>query len=140
MRYLTDGAEEKAKKEIEESPDAESTEAEEKETEEELEEAEIDERVEKGLYLVRKPFQFEGKEIKELDISSLNAIRGKDLDDVKRILRQRGIAEDEWTYFTSDFCFTLLSVKSGIPLELFAGMYSIDYILLQKVITRFLLR
>lgn len=95
---------------------------------------------EKGIYTLRRAFEFEGKMITELDISSLDEIRGKDIDKARSILRAKGRGEETGGYFNAEFCFTLLSVMSGIPLELFLSMYSVDYIILQKVVERFLLR
>lgn len=130
---------EKNKKTVNETEEKEQTGSENKTSEGMKDEDASD--IEKGKYIFKRPFEFEGNEIKEIDISGLDEIRGKDISAVLSQLRQRGVSTGGMDiYDSTDFLFALAARKTGVPVELFGAVYSYDYLVLSRVIANFLLK
>ena len=116
----------------------------EEEKDENIDEIDMDQDVEKasdeGVYKLRHPIMFENKEITEIKIDSLREIKGKDIENARRLLRQTGgqLEPAAMMYDSPEFCFALLQIKTGTPPDVINELRSWDYILLHNVVRNFL--
>ena len=134
-KYFAEEEKKKKKEDIEEVEDTEH--------EEETEEDEkIKTAADKGKYRLRWPIEFEGEKIEEIDISGLEDLKGRDLEQAANLLVREGKIRyfDENVYDSNMFRKAILIVKTKTPEGLLDELKSIDYIVLLNVVSRFLLK
>lgn len=88
-------------------------------------------------HVFSKPFEFEGKEYKEIDIK-LDALTGRDISVAKREWAGDGNfspvpASDQ------DFCVAVAAKASKLPIEFFYALPAREYTKLTQAVSNFLL-
>lgn len=98
-----------------------------------------DEEIRTGIYKLKHPITFEGKEIKELDLKPLENVKGKHIEEARQTMRRLGYITNPTAYsVTPEFCYCILATMGIAPLELITELYSLDYVLLQRQVISFL--
>ncbi len=69
----------------------------------------------------KKPFMFEEKEYKELDLRGLEELTGKDMQNAERVLHERGITSFN-AEFTSEGALLYASWAAKVPIEFFDAL------------------
>lgn len=71
------------------------------------------------LIKLKTPFEFEGEEIKEIDLSGLENLKGLDLMQVQRTHAQRNKGFVGYLPSDQDYCLLVASKATGLPVEMF---------------------
>lgn len=105
------------------------------------------EELEKDVYILRCPIDFEGHKIDKLDLSKMADLRGRDLEKARKLMRKLGLVavtnnpDNPTSYmWTSEFLTCLFQSTTGITMDVIEELHSIDYILLIGRLTSFLTR
>ncbi|WP_167955132.1 phage tail assembly protein [Anaerosporobacter faecicola] len=85
----------------------------------------------------KKPYTFEGKEYREIDLSGLDNLTGKDMIAAQKVLDRNGsfsfIPE-----MSLQYACVLASRATKLPIEFFEGMHPRESIRLKNKVTGFL--
>nr|WP_295681122.1 phage tail assembly protein [uncultured Lachnoclostridium sp.]DAD78524.1 MAG TPA: tail assembly chaperone [Caudovirales sp. ctCiv1] len=89
------------------------------------------------LLVLRKPYEFEGKDYKDVDLSGLDDLTAKDMIAVNRQLDRNG-STSFLPEMTLDYACTLAARATKLPIEFFTGLHPKDAQKLKSKVTGFL--
>lgn len=93
-----------------------------------------------NLYVeFRKPYKFEGKEYKGIDLSGLENLTASDLAAVDRTVQHRAYSTRDLLGVTSDHIMHFSALATGQPIEFFKGLPLKDAARVNAVVAGFLL-
>ena len=95
---------------------------------------------EEDVYPLIVPILFEGKELKELPLTGMKDLRGRNYEDANNLLRAEGKLQSAADYDSADFRVAILRVTTGIAIEVIRELHSVDYRTLLNVVEGFLSR
>ena len=95
---------------------------------------------EEDVYPLIVPILFEGKELKELPLTGMKDLRGRNYEDATNLLRAEGKLQSAADYDSADFRVAILRVTTGIAIEVIRELHSVDYRTLLNVVEGFLSR
>ena len=95
---------------------------------------------EEDVYPLIIPILFEGKELKELPLTGMKDLRGRNYEDATNLLRAEGKLQSAADYDSADFRVAILRVTTGIAIEVIRELHSVDYRTLLNVVEGFLSR
>lgn len=90
----------------------------------------------KLILTFKKPYIFEGKEYKELDLSGLNGLTARNLELVENSFSQSENVSP-LQEFQLGYCIRIASMATGQPIEFFEDLPIPDSIALKNVVTGF---
>lgn len=91
----------------------------------------------KEIMTLRKPINFEGTEITEIDLTPLKDLRGNDLIQAKRMLDMTGNTSVMYER-TLEYACCVCAIKLERPVELFHKLYAVDAMRLRRAYLDFL--
>lgn len=95
------------------------------------------EAMDKLMLKLRKPYEFEGEIINEVDLSGLNNITSKDMIAVNKRI-ERGGTINVLPEMTLEYAVLMASRVTGRPVEFFEGFPPQDGMMLKNMVTNFL--
>ena len=98
---------------------------------------EAEDQEESLILKFRRPYQFEGQEYTELDLSGLENVTAADLCAVGKIMTRLGIVNPV-AEMTVDYAIYMAARASGKPVEFFQGLPTKEGIKLKNMVTGFL--
>lgn len=90
----------------------------------------------KYLVKLRKEYNFEGRKIKEIDLSGLEDITGENMIAAEKYLASSGVVAAT-AEMSIAYCFFIANVASGIPLEFFKRLFPKDAVKVKNKVTGF---
>lgn len=79
--------------------------------------------VETTVVTFAKPYMFEGKEYKEIDLASLDDMTGADMIKVSNLMkRTSGGGVEVMPEVTLDYAFHICAIATKMPIEFFTGL------------------
>ena len=90
----------------------------------------------KYLVKLRKEYDFEGRKIKEIDLSGLEDLTGENMIAAEKYLASSGVVAAT-AEMSIAYCFYIASVASGIPLEFFKRLSPKDAVKVKTKVTSF---
>lgn len=93
----------------------------------------------KGIYELKRPITFEGKEIKEIDLSGLEDLTGKDMRELDAQYRQKQFSPAVTKEFDVLYLQMVLARATSKPIELFESLKAKDWTALEVYTRNFLL-
>ncbi len=85
-----------------------------------------------------KTYLFEGKEIAEIDLNSLESLTGADMITINRMMKKRGNT-DASPEITMEFAFFAAMQATGMPLEFFYSLSMKDSMRIKARVNYFLM-
>lgn len=89
------------------------------------------------IVIFNKPYSFEGKEYKEVDLSKLEDLTGEDLLEADKQFTASGQFA-VMTEMTMGYCFILASIATGKPVEFFQKLPAKDAMKVKGTVMGFL--
>lgn len=93
----------------------------------------------KGIYELKRHITFEGKEIKEIDLSGLEDLTGKDMRELDTQYRQKQFNPAITKEFDVLYLQMVLARATSKPIELFESLKAKDWTALEVYTRNFLL-
>ncbi len=90
------------------------------------------------LVPLSKPYRFEGKEIKEVDLNGLENLTGADMITINRMMKKRGNT-DASPELTLEFAFFASMQATDLPLEFFYSLTMKDSMRVKARVNYFLM-
>ena len=90
------------------------------------------------LVQLSKPYRFEGKEIREVDLNGLENLTGADMITINRMMKKRGNT-DASPEITLEFAFFVAMQATDLPLEFFYSLSMKDSMRIKTRVNYFLM-